>query len=214
MRLYLIRHAQSQNNALPESQRVEDPGITELGHQQSRHLAKRVGELGLTKLFTSPFRRTLQTTSPIFEATKLTPNVRVALHEQGGCYIGHTPENMAGRPGMSRLEIEREFPGYAVSADIDDQGWWTSELYESQESARHRATGLFQRTLDEFSGTDERVAFVMHADIELLFLQQFHSEWLDVPSNTSVTTIQITAGDCRLEDYNCVRHLPDEFVTW
>ena len=76
------------------------------------------------------------------------------------------------------------------------------------------ATELFQRTFDGFSGTDERVAFVMHADIELLFLQQFHSEWLDVPSNTSVTTIQITAGDCRLEDYNCVRHLPDQFVTW
>ena len=213
MRLYLIRHAQSQNNALPESQRVEDPGITELGHRQSRHLAKRVGELGLTKMFTSPFRRTLQTTGPLYEATKLTPNVRVALHEQGGCYSGHTPENMAGRPGMSRVEIKREFPGYAVSADINDQGWWVSELYESQESARRRASDLFQYTVDEFSGTDEQVAFVMHADIMLLFLQQFHSEWLDLPSNTSVTAIRITAGDCRLEDYDCVRHLPGELIT-
>jgi 2,3-bisphosphoglycerate-dependent phosphoglycerate mutase len=213
MHLYLIRHAQSQNNALPESQRVEDPGITELGHRQAKHLAERIGELGLTKLFTSPFRRTLQTTSPIFTVTKLTPNVRVALHEQGGCYSGHTPENMAGRPGMRRSEIECEFPGYGVSDDINDQGWWTSELYESRESARRRATALFQRTLDEFSGTDERVAFVMHADIKLLFLQQFHSERLDVPANTSVTAIRITDGDCRLEDYDCVRHLPAELVT-
>jgi 2,3-bisphosphoglycerate-dependent phosphoglycerate mutase len=213
MRLYLIRHAQSQNNALPESQRVEDPGITRLGHQQARHLGKRMGELGLTKLFTSPFLRTLQTTSPIFEATKLTPSVRVELHEQGGCYIGHTAEDMAGRPGMGRSEIEGEFPGYAVSADVDDRGWWTSGLYESQELATRRATALFQQTLDEFSGTRERVAFVMHADIELLFLRQFHSEWLDVPANTSITAIQITAGDCRLEDYNCIRHLPAELVT-
>ena len=35
MELYLIRHAQSQNNALPEEQRVEDPGLTELGNQQA-----------------------------------------------------------------------------------------------------------------------------------------------------------------------------------
>jgi 2,3-bisphosphoglycerate-dependent phosphoglycerate mutase len=213
MRLYLIRHAQSQNNALPESQRVDDPGITELGRRQAKHLAERIGELGLTKLFTSPFRRTLQTTSSIYAATRLTPNVRLALHEQGGCYSGHTPENMAGRPGMSRSEIEREFPGYAVSDDIDDRGWWTSDLYESQESAERRAMDLFQRTLDEFSGSDERVAYVMHADIKLLFLEQFHFERLDVPANTSVTAIRITAGECRLEDYDCVRHLPEELVT-
>jgi len=213
MQLYLIRHAQSQNNALPESQRVEDPGITGLGYEQSKHLAERIDELGLTKLFTSPFRRTLQTTSPIYEATKLTPNVRVALHEQGGCYIGHTAETMAGRPGMSRVEIEQEFPGYAVSADVDDRGWWTSDLYESQELARRRAAALFRQTLDEFSGTQERVAFVMHADIALLFLQQFHSESLDLPANTSITAIQVTARDCRLEDYNCVRHLPEELIT-
>ena len=213
MRLYLIRHAESQNNALPESQRVEDPGITELGYRQARHLAERVGGLGLTKLFTSPFLRTLQTTSPIYEATKLTPNVRVALHEEGGCYSGHTPENMAGRPGMGRSDIEREFPGFIVSAELGDGGWWTSALHESNELASRRAARLFQRTVDEFSDTDEQVAFVMHADIKMLFLQQFHSEPLDLPSNTSITAIQITAGDCRLVDYNCVRHLPDELVS-
>ncbi|TDJ18126.1 MAG: histidine phosphatase family protein [Gammaproteobacteria bacterium] len=213
MQLFLIRHAQSQNNAMPESERVEDPGITELGHQQARYLAKRVGELRLTKLFTSPFRRTLQTTIPIVEATKITPNVRVDLHEIGGCYSGHTPETIAGQPGMSRSEIEREFPGFNVAADINGQGWWASKPFESQESARHRAIGLLQCTLDEFIHTDERVAFVMHADIKLLFLQQIHSEWLDVPCNTSVTTIHITTGHYRLEDYNYIRHLPNELIT-
>jgi broad specificity phosphatase PhoE len=212
MKLFLIRHAQSQNNSLPESERVEDPGLTELGHQQARHLAERVGELGPTKLFTSPFLRTLETTNWIVEATKLTPHVRVALHEVGGCYTGHTTENIAGRPGMNRVEIEREFPGYVTSADIDDQGWWESRPFENQESAEHRAAGLLQRTVDEFLHTDERVAFVMHADFKLLFLQQFHPEWLDVPCNASVTTIHIENGNCRLQDYNDIRHLPDELV--
>ena len=213
MRLFLIRHAESQNNALPESQRVEDPHITELGHRQASHLARRVGELGLTKLFTSPFRRTLQTTSPIYEATKLVPNVRVALHEEGGCYSGHTPENMAGRPGMNRSDIEREFPGYLVSTDMDDRGWWTSEFHENHASASRRAAQLVQHTVEEFGGTDERVAFVMHGDIKRLFLEQFHVGGLDLPANASVTEIAITAEGCRLENYNCVRHLPGELIT-
>ena len=85
MQLFLIRHAQSQNNALPEEQRVEDPGLTELGHRQAELLADWVPALNLTRLITSPFRRTLLTTEPIRRATSLIPEVRVDLHEQGGC---------------------------------------------------------------------------------------------------------------------------------
>lgn len=213
MQLYLIRHAQSQNNALPESQRVEDPGITELGRQQAKHLAERVAQLDLTRLITSPFRRTLETTLPIHETTSLTPEVRVDLHEQGGCYHGYMPGNMTGRPGMNRSEIESEFPGFVVPAGIDGQGWWESKPYEDGESAQRRARKLLQRTLDEFGDSNERVAFVMHADIKLLFLEHFHYEPLAVPCNTSVTTIRITSGECRLDDYNCVRHLTSELVT-
>jgi 2,3-bisphosphoglycerate-dependent phosphoglycerate mutase len=40
MQLYLIRHAESTNNAKPPRQRVEDPPITELGESQATHLAK------------------------------------------------------------------------------------------------------------------------------------------------------------------------------
>lgn len=213
MELYLIRHAQSQNNALPEHQRVEDPGITELGRQQAKHLAERVAQLGLTRLITSPFRRTLETTMPIHEATSLVPEVRVELHEQGGCYSGHMLEDVTGRPGMNRSEIERAFPGFVVSTGIDGQGWWESKPHEDRESARRRAGKLLQRTLHEFGDSNERVAFVMHADIKLLFLEHFHDDPLAVPCNTSVTTIRITSRECRLDDYNCVRHLPSELVT-
>ena len=213
MQLYLIRHAQSQNNALPDHQRVEDPGITELGCLQAKFLAERVGTLKLTRLFTSPFRRTLQTTKPIYDATSLRPEVRIDLHEQGGCYRGHTVDNVCGRPGMNRTEIEREFPGFDVSAELDGEGWWASKPHENYQAAKHRAGKLLQRAIDEFGDTDERVAFVMHADIKLIFLREFHSELLDCPCNTSLTMIEITSGQCQLVDFNCVRHLPVELVT-
>lgn len=36
----LVRHGQSQNNALPDNQRVCDPDLTELGRQQADRTAK------------------------------------------------------------------------------------------------------------------------------------------------------------------------------
>lgn len=61
MELYLIRHGQSENNARPEHLRVEDALLTELGHQQAGLAAEWIKTIGLDRLFSSPFRRALQT---------------------------------------------------------------------------------------------------------------------------------------------------------
>ncbi len=212
MELYLIRHAQSQNNAKPEEQRVEDPALTELGHEQAGCLAKWIPELNLTKLIVSPFLRTLQTAEPIANATNLTPEVQTDLHELGGCYRGHTLENITGRPGMNRSEIERQFPTYDVAAEIDDQGWWRSQPYETIERGRQRAKTLLQRTRDAYAHTNQRVAYVMHGDIKVLLLEEFHPEPLDTPYNVSVSKIMITPQACRLEDYNRLQHLPSHLI--
>lgn len=212
MDLFLIRHGQSQNNALPESQRVEDPGLTEIGHEQAKRLGEWISVLGLTKLVTSPFRRALQTTEPIRRATGLVPEVRTELHEQGGCYRGHTVENTVGRPGLTRAEIEQEFEGFGVADDID--GWWKSKPYEDFATARRRALELLQWTHKQFAETDERVAFVSHGDLMLLFLKHFHAETLDCPCNTSVTTVQIASGGgTQLTDFDRTEHLSPDLVT-
>ena len=213
MELFFIRHAQSQNNALPESQRVEDPDLTEIGHKQAQRLGEWIPNLGLTQLFTSPFLRALQTTLPIHRATGLVPHVRTDLHEQGGCYGGHTIENTVGRPGMTRAEIEQRFEGFRVSSDITGQGWWKSKPYEHFETASDRALALLQWTQEQFAGTDERVAFVSHAGFKLLFLEHFHVEPLECPRNTSVTNVKIVPGGAELKDFNRADHLPEELCT-
>ncbi|MBC8353742.1 MAG: histidine phosphatase family protein [Planctomycetes bacterium] len=213
MQLFLIRHAQSQNNALPEEERVEDPGLTELGHQQAQLLGAWIPSLKLTRLITSPFRRTLLTTEPIRRATLLTPEVQVDLHEQGGCYSGHSFPNITGRPGMTRDEIEAEFSDYQVSDDIDGSGWWSSKPFETWEAARWRAARLIESTKREFAHTDERVAFVMHADIKSLFLSHLHDEHLGVPCNTSVTEIELTPNSHKILEFNLTGHLPADRIT-
>ena len=82
MQLYLIRHGQSENNALAgESPETADPGLTRTGQAQARSVALHlrhcadktdvrdglVGEpgYGLGRLFCSPMLRALETARPI-----------------------------------------------------------------------------------------------------------------------------------------------------
>jgi 2,3-bisphosphoglycerate-dependent phosphoglycerate mutase len=213
MHLFLIRHAQSQNNALPEELRVEDPGLTTLGQEQARRLGGWILDLGLTRIITSPFRRSLQTAAALQRTTALAPEVRTALHEIGGCYSGHPGTTIVGRPGMTRIQIEGEFPGFRVSPEIDGQGWWGCKPRETEVEAIVRAERLLKQTIDEFARTGERIALVMHADFKVALLRQFHFAPLATPYNTSVTAVAVEASVPRVIDYNSVRHLPAELVT-
>ncbi len=219
MRLMLIRHAQSLNNALPEEQRVEDPEITELGHRQAAALAEWALAAGITRLITSPFRRSLQTTEYLRQRLGLVPHIWTDIHEQGGCYSGHEPSCYTGRPGMSRREIEAEFPDYIIDAQIDDQGWWKNRPYESVTEARARARRMVEQAIREFRGTRETVALVMHADFKRLVLGEMFStpplhngQWLRSIYNTAVTTID-GHSELTLVRYNSTEHLTDELLS-
>ncbi len=114
---------------------------------------------------------------------------------------------------MTRKEIEQQFPGFNVEAELDGEGWWRRQRFETRDQAKQRAGELLQRTRDEFASTSERVAFMMHADIKVLLLEHFHSDPLDVPCNASVTRVLITPQETRLEEYNRIDHLPRSLIT-
>ncbi len=213
MELYLIRHAQSLNNALPEEDRVEDPALTDLGHEQARRLAEIVPALRLTKIVTSPFLRTLQTTEHLRKTTGLVPHVRIELHEHGGCVAGNSFDGHTGRPGMTRGEILTQFAGYEVAVDIDGDGWWRSQPYETIESAQLRAKTLLERTIADYAATDARIAYVMHADFKRMFLEIIHRQPLTCPHNASISRLTITPHTARLEDYNNIAHLEAKMLT-
>jgi len=213
VQLYLIRHAQSANNALPESQRVSDPSLTDLGHEQARKLAEWLPRLELTRLYTSPFLRTLETTAAVCEAVALTPEVRIHLHEQGGCYSGYWPNDKVGEPGMTRAEIEARFPHYRIEESLDGKGWWRRQPYETYELARQRAKGILAWADEAYAGSADRVAIIMHADIKSRILELLHEETLETPMNTSVTRIELIPGGAKLREYNQVEHLSAGMIT-
>ena len=219
MKLFLIRHAQSANNALPEEQRVEDPPLTPLGHRQAAALAAGLQAVGIQILIASPFRRALETAEPLRKALNITPQVWIDLHEQGGCYSGHRPEYYRGSPGMNSQQIRAGFPEFEIESAIGDQGWWGSRPYESEADAARRARRLWHRSLEAFVSVDCPVGFVMHADFKRLFLTelfarhgQHDTSWPGI-YNTAVTAVEIRDSEVELKFFNSVAHLSDELIS-
>ena len=101
MDLYLVRHAQSANNANLPDERVHDAPITQIGERQCAYLAHWSKSAGVSRLLVSPMLRTLQTVHYVRETLDLIPEVWGELHEQGGCISGSTAAAYEGQPRFS-----------------------------------------------------------------------------------------------------------------
>ncbi len=215
----LVRHGQSGNNAAPPEQRVHDTPLTDLGEAQAERLGPHLAaSTPIDRLLTSPFFRTLQTTRPIAEAFGLAPTIRTGLHETGGCYGGLSPADQIGKPGMTAAEINQSFPGYAVPDDIDENGWWKSKPPETADEAALRAAVQLEQLRTEFSGTDQVVACIAHADFIMWFLTAALDDWpghdtAPIP-NTSVTRLKVTPTSAELVVDRSTTHLVADQISY
>jgi 2,3-bisphosphoglycerate-dependent phosphoglycerate mutase len=162
MRLLLIRHAQSGNNAVADAShgdystfmatRSSDPPLTPTGERQAELLAAYVATMDdgidaihermsnylrlhpVTKLYVSPMLRALQTAQPLAAALDLAPEVWVDIHEHGGIFTGSKEAGtVQGFPGLTRSAIAARFPTYSVGAGLDEMGWWRGGYEELAE---------------------------------------------------------------------------------
>jgi 2,3-bisphosphoglycerate-dependent phosphoglycerate mutase len=219
-RVLLIRHAQSQNNSLPESQRVCDPGLTCLGYRQAAATANVLAIHSIANLFCSPFLRSLETTRLIAEATGLRPEIRSDLFEQGGCYSGYLPGEEKGEPGMGRTQLATRYEGWQIDPHITESGWW-GRPYESEEEARRRAHSVGNWLEQKVARPDaKQSALVIHADFKRLLLLQLLGLSDTDPViqrfgpllNAGITIVEFTHRSWLLNTYNSHSHLlPDEW---
>lgn len=218
--LLLIRHAQSENNALPESQRVPDPGLTDLGQRQARQLADALKRFPIIQLTCSPFRRALETTRPCSETLNLIPSVRADIFEQGGCYSGYMQGQLRGAPGMDRDGLTTQYPGWAICETIGPMGWNHGREYETEHQARHRAervaNQLTNRWISEYPA--QMAAMVIHADFKRLLLvallgtDRWTDHWQPI-YNTSITHLTRDGNHWQLVEWNSVEHLSQELIS-
>lgn len=228
MELYIVRHAQSINNALVDQRdRVCDPTLTELGRRQAelvaRHLAggvnleqsvgvseedtsvhRRLG-YGINRLYCSAMHRALLTARPIAQALGLRPQVWLDIHEHGGIFLDHGEAGgLVGYPGKTRTEVLAEFPGYILPAALTDEGWWrgVTEDWPACQARAIRVAGEL-RQMTRQANHDERVVIVSHggfidALLKALLNQLPGSQVIFHHYNTAITRLDFRS-DGRLD---------------
>lgn len=221
MHLFLVRHAESENNARPEHERVEDPSITPRGVEQAAHLAQWLRTLLPHRLITSPFRRALQTAAPAANSLDCHTEVWCDIFEQGGCYRGWTTENIAGANGMSPQEALALVPKALMPTPWSELGWWGGKPKESDAEASARAIAVrrkFESLFDDLA-SEQRVVAITHADFQRVLLHTLLQESdLDARKlgpicNAGVTYLQWTNARWVLHWFNAVTHLPHSLIT-
>lgn len=160
MKIYIVRHAQSTNNANhPNTPSVPDPPLTPMGREQATLTAQALREEipEASALYVSPMRRTLETAHPIRAALCRTPYIFPNLCEAGG---------LGKHPGMSCEEILREWPEVDLDERITANGWWTpGESERSEEIFYARAERIFTFVRTRHSLNDPPVVIVTHGRI-------------------------------------------------
>jgi 2,3-bisphosphoglycerate-dependent phosphoglycerate mutase len=221
MQLYLIRHAESENNARPTRQRVEDPGVTALGKRQAERLAEWMATLKVDVMVTSPFLRTLQTAQAVMHRTEYRLDIWHDVFERGGCFRGYDETTYVGAMGMGREAILRVMNHHAVRCVLDerigDAGWWGGKDRETDDQARLRAKQICDRLVHQFRN-NEVVALLIHADLKRLMLAEMLSGIVDITRlgpirNVGITKLNWGGENWQLDYFNSVTHLPDELIT-
>lgn len=222
MQLFLIRHAESANNARPPYQRVEDPPITAVGRLQTQHLAQWTRTLKIDTLITSPFLRTIQTTLQMIEGTDLPVKIWHDVFERGGCFRGFQSGAIDGAMGLGRSAILKHFQENSVNCLIDDsideQGWWGGRPQESDEEVARRAEQVTQRLADTFGSTQQNVVAVIHADFKRWLLRVMLDNVVDPNHfgplrNTGISKLNYDGKRWQLDWLNSVSHLPARLIT-
>ena len=191
MQLYIIRHAQSENNALwartgSSNGRSPDPLLTEIGQQQAQHLAQHIANnwgatiteedlhnrkgYHFTHLYTSLMQRAIVTGSAIAEQVNIPLMAWEIVHEVGGIFErDHDTDERIGLPGPDRAFFTTHYPHLILPDTLGEVGWW-ERPYEPREQAMLRAK-TFLDELQARHESSDRVAIITHGGFFVAMLR-------------------------------------------
>ena len=107
-------------------------------------------------------RRALQTARPIAAALGLRPEIWLDLHELLG--IVHDEgdgRGTRGFPGLTRAEVEEQFPEFVNPPEFADDGWWNRPP-ETEAEYLPRLARVARDLRTMAISTDEHIAIVTH----------------------------------------------------
>ncbi len=123
--VYLARHGESDWNAANRFQGHSDRPLTARGRAQVETLAAELAEAAaLSAIYSSPLRRALETAAAVGACTGLEPVAVDDLREV----------NVGAWTGLSRAEVELQFPEEFRRWLDGGEGWADGETYEEMSS--------------------------------------------------------------------------------
>lgn len=175
MQLLLIRHAESENNALMAAgridERVPDPSISALGQRQAQALADwaasdRSNLPKIDRIYTSLMIRTIQTAKPLADTLDLPMEARTDTFERGGVFSGPMDAPVP-HPGSPRSQLQAVTDRVELPQEATEDGWFPGS-FENQAAGMRRALNL-AKWLRAFPA-DATIALVAHAEIIAMLL--------------------------------------------
>jgi alpha-ribazole phosphatase len=194
MQITLVRHGQSEANA-GLTEHLDSP-LTELGRQQAVLTGDFLSRAGLTRAYVSPLRRALQTITPFCELAHLRAEVYADICE----YFNAKWPGYHQFPGLTPQQITTEFPfAYFGETFPCSATWWPQEL-ENDDLMYARAQRVRDALIALYSGSDERILIVSHAETVGRLTEAFlrvpaisvEPPWSD---NCGITRLRVLAPD-------------------
>jgi 2,3-bisphosphoglycerate-dependent phosphoglycerate mutase len=232
MRLYFVRHGQSENNALYDATgkddgRNDDPKLTMLGMEQAcavaQYLAGRSdptdGErFGITHVYCSLMSRAIVTGTQISKAVGLPLTSWKDWHECGGIYLqDKQTQKFLVRPGMTRDQIFMHSPEIQLESDVKADGWWNQPFETSDERAA-RARKVLRELQVRHGNSSDRVVIVSHGGFYMRFLaaiiglDDVKAIWFRM-NNTAISRFDFEGDQNTLVYHNHLAHLEPRLIS-
>ena len=199
MKLYLVRHGETDWNRDRISQGITDTLLNETGRAQSVRLAEHLGRLSIGAIYSSPLKRAAQTAGPIASKSKVEIKYDPDLKEM----------NQGAIEGKKLDQMVTEFPE-VIAKWLEDPGSVRLPGGETLGEAQERGWSAVKRISESHS--DENVIAVSHNLVILgiicraISLDLKHLRKLKQDS-TAVNVLEFNNGHCRVLCINDTCHL-------
>lgn len=241
MRIFFVRHGQSENNALwartqSRKGRVADPVITDLGSRQLTYSAQFLDycltgdissgsdpscsaiESGVVYLFCSLMERSVQSGQIISERLNLPLVADLDIHENGGIYDRNPETDEAvGLPGKDHAFFEANYPDLVLPKEMHAKGWW-NRPFETREVYAERARRVVRTLRERHGGSGDTIILVSHGGFYNYFLsavlniQRPEHIWFEL-FNGAVTLINMNNENAEIMYCNRYSFMPTDLVS-
>jgi len=111
--IWLVRHADCYQQVVE----VEDPPLSEVGREQARRLADRINRLQPAAVYSSPYRRAMETARAITDEIRVDARLvemPLEISEDGTLEFKETPESAVARMRSVVSDVVRDHDGQRV----------------------------------------------------------------------------------------------------